>query len=168
MQDCDQPLYRLAYVSSILLPFGHAGVSGIQDIFAVARVRNKDLGVTGILYNDGAYFMQVLEGPYAAVEAVFSSIMVDRRHTDVVVVARDTLRQREFSDRDMALVSDLDVLDALGGNATLPDARQFQVGAFTALMRSVLDRQAGGDTHRYDRARGPLRGDDAGCTSQHR
>jgi len=107
--DHSSDLCRLVYDSVVLLPFGAEGEQGIEDILAAARSRNAALGVTGVLYFDGAYFLQVLEGPQASVAAVFASILADPRHTDLRVVERSPIVTRSFADWDMAWVTEVSI-----------------------------------------------------------
>ena len=52
--------------------------------------------MTGALLDYGGYFLQVLEGPRAAVEQTFQRISADRRHHQVVVVDRADDRPQRF------------------------------------------------------------------------
>ena len=73
--------------------------SDLNDIIDAAQERNRALAVTGLLLNGHmeaipsapGEFVQWLEGPEEAVEALFKSIEADARHTDVEVLARGPL-----------------------------------------------------------------------------
>jgi phosphatidylserine/phosphatidylglycerophosphate/cardiolipin synthase-like enzyme len=84
----------LAYVSTSRE--SDAGV--VDQIGAVARVKNLELGVTGVLLFNGRNFVQFLEGPEDAVEALFAKIKQDERHFSVTVIERKTIQARSFSD----------------------------------------------------------------------
>lgn len=102
-----------------------------------------------MLLFDGAYFLQALEGPQAAVEAVFRRIARDPRHDQIVTLLRDWAPSPRFSSWGMQL------LDATsnGPDAMLsrwlathsrkaPDHRAFRVvDAFLsrAWRRDVID-----------------------------
>ncbi len=68
-----------------------------------ASRRNTELNVTGVLLFDGKQFMQVLEGPVAAVNAVFERINRDIRHGNVVELMRDFAPQRRFLNHGLVL-----------------------------------------------------------------
>ncbi len=58
--------------------------------------RNIDRQVSGLLLYDGSYFLQVLEGHSETVEAVYSSVCRDTRHTDIVLLLRDPIPHTHF------------------------------------------------------------------------
>ncbi|OWT68921.1 MULTISPECIES: diguanylate phosphodiesterase [unclassified Achromobacter] len=86
----------------------------IERLTAAARARNDALGITGILLFDGLHFIQVLEGPDAAVDELFESISQDRRHCHVVRLLRDHAPSRRFASTGMELL-DLRLYPAGGG-----------------------------------------------------
>jgi hypothetical protein len=60
-------------------------------------VRNNErAGLTGLLLHRDGRFMQVLEGPDEAVEAVFAVIAADDRHTDVRQLLDESIAARQF------------------------------------------------------------------------
>jgi hypothetical protein len=76
----------------------------LQEILATARRNNTRLGISGmLLYNTGS-FLQVLEGPEAAVTGVFANVANDPRHTNVDLVFRDTVESPEFEQWSMGFV----------------------------------------------------------------
>lgn len=92
-------LLQLVYVSSVNPKTG--GVDP-APILVASRRNNARNGVTGMLYSDGARFMQVLEGPAEAVEATFKRIHRDTRHRAIVELLRREIQRREFGDWEMA------------------------------------------------------------------
>lgn len=65
-------------------------------ILAVAVVRNKSNGITGILlYNEGV-FLQVLEGPLEAVQETFRRNCCDIRHYGVRILLDKIVPTRSF------------------------------------------------------------------------
>ncbi|MBC2778118.1 BLUF domain-containing protein [Parasphingopyxis marina] len=92
-------MYRLIYVSSVR---PHVGVLEVEQIVDVARDRNADRDLTGLLIYDGKRFLQYLEGEEAKVEAVFERIAEDERHYALVVLARGDVQRRQFPDWAMA------------------------------------------------------------------
>jgi hypothetical protein len=73
------------------------------DLLAIQSAsRNADLGLTGALLFTGQCFVQALEGPPAALDAMRTEISRDRRHTGVVTLAEGPLAHRRFGDWSLA------------------------------------------------------------------
>ncbi len=86
-------MHRLIYVSRSLV----AGQTDIvSDIVRTSAARNAAADVTGMLWSDGGYFVQALEGPMAAVTATFLRISADSRHTGLEIVVNREVRQPVF------------------------------------------------------------------------
>ncbi|MGE3335422.1 MAG: BLUF domain-containing protein [Rhodospirillaceae bacterium] len=104
-------LYHLIYVSDALPKLTDQDA---QDILEVSRQRNSHLGITGMLLFADQRFMQILEGSMTAVERVFASIARDKRHIDVKVLSRNSIKTRSFGAWTMGFdkmeTSRLDVL----------------------------------------------------------
>lgn len=73
----------------------------LQILLKFARIKNERLGITGLLlYRDG-FFMQALEGEEEAVDGLFARIRQDTRHRDVLLLYKETIRDRAFPDWTM-------------------------------------------------------------------
>ncbi len=92
-------MYHLLYVSTAHRPMDD---DELMDILRVSRQSNTANEITGLLlYKEmpayrQASFMQVLEGPQAAVRATYEKILGDKRHHTIVVLARGDIEQRNF------------------------------------------------------------------------
>lgn len=73
-------------------------------ILEVSRRRNAELGITGILLFDGIYFMQTIEGPVESTGNLFTRIVTDGRHDDVVPFGVSKIAKRSFPDWNMELI----------------------------------------------------------------
>lgn len=82
---------------------GDIDQASLQAIVRQAQTRNAQMQVSGILVFDGHQFLQVLEGPLHAVEALFERISQDERHDFVVELMRDYAPRRHFENVGMAL-----------------------------------------------------------------
>ncbi|ELY4871735.1 diguanylate phosphodiesterase [Cronobacter sakazakii] len=82
---------------------GDIDQASLQAIVRQAQTRNAQMQVSGILVFDGHQFLQVLEGPLHAVEALFGRISQDERHDFVVELMRDYAPRRHFENVGMAL-----------------------------------------------------------------
>lgn len=78
------PLLQLTYASR---PFGF-DASMLAGILLDARRCNDRDGVTGALICRADLYLQLLEGPSAAVEAAFARIARDDRHMDIRPLSR--------------------------------------------------------------------------------
>lgn len=95
-------IISLIYVSTAVYLLGS---EELLDILRASRINNEMGPVTGLLlYKDGN-FMQVLEGPEEAVMNIFGKILRDVRHTDIIVVSKEPIMAREFSDWRMAFLN---------------------------------------------------------------
>ena len=74
----------------------------LLDILKISRENNSSKDVTGLLLYKGGNFMQVLEGPDEAVEALYEKIKADPRHKDVNVLSREQISARQFPAWEMA------------------------------------------------------------------
>lgn len=75
----------------------------IDLLASKARTRNRSLDVTGMLLFEDGCFLQTLEGPPAAISALWSSIRRDERHDHIEVLSEHMAAARLFSDWDLLL-----------------------------------------------------------------
>jgi len=79
-------LAHLIYASAALKPQGR---EELMELLDVARWKNAELGVTGmLLYCEGSFF-QVLEGEAETLERLFAMIRKDPRHHRITKIIRD-------------------------------------------------------------------------------
>jgi hypothetical protein len=97
-------MLSLLYLSHSLIPAGDE-MPVVQDIMSVAVRRNLANGITGALVFTGRDFAQVLEGPESQVAQVMGSILLDRRHDNVRILARQDVSTRSFPNWGMAQVA---------------------------------------------------------------
>lgn len=95
-------MLQLVYVSSVR---GSEAVDHTA-ILDQARRNNRAAGVTGLLYAEGKRFLQAIEGPEEAVEALFTRIQADKRHHAIVLLSRRQVEEREFGAWEMAHLTD--------------------------------------------------------------
>ncbi|WP_333809605.1 BLUF domain-containing protein [Flavobacterium sp.] len=91
-------MHRIIYLSSGIKIFSD---EEINDLLKVSRNNNQKNGITGLLlYSDGN-FMQILEGEKEAVEITYKKIVNDNRHRNIIVVANESVKKRNFSEWKM-------------------------------------------------------------------
>ncbi len=87
-------LKRIAYVSHQVHDFTDEDV---LELMIAARQKNTNLEITGLLLFDKPVFLQLLEGPPAAVDKLIAEIIADDRHKDVdIIFSQENCPQREF------------------------------------------------------------------------
>ena len=140
--------FQLIYASAAVKPFTP---DDLKQLLVKARIKNDVLGISGMLLYHAGSFLQALEGPADAVDALFQVIETDPRHTNVRVLFRDGVETCEFEKWSMGFVDTSQSAKALQGyldyhseaNATLRDKtrakktlKMFQEGAW----RQSVDR----------------------------
>lgn len=87
-------MQQLIYASR---PLGF-GSSALAEILSVSLVKNAALDITGALICRSDIYLQLLEGPVAAVEGLYESICRDRRHAQVTLLVKGKTPDRLFPD----------------------------------------------------------------------
>lgn len=94
-------LVRLLYVSRAVDKDARA----IEGILDASRHHNISNGITGVLCYGGGIFLQAIEGGRAAVNRLYSHIVADARHTDVVLLHYQEITERRFGGWTMGQVN---------------------------------------------------------------
>lgn len=90
---------QILYMSSSTIQGDSADLAAILE---QSRHNNAIDGVTGLLWSDGAHFLQVFEGPTTSVETTYSRIVQDQRHHDIVLLHTIRIAERQFGGWSMA------------------------------------------------------------------
>lgn len=134
------PVLRLVYVSHAA---SDMSLDRITSIIAKSRGANRARGITGALLYHDRVFLQILEGPTEAVEALYAGISRDPRHSGCRVLLRTPEAQRLFPDWSMghsgATPADLARIPALNGffssGRTYADFGGAELGALLEAFR---------------------------------
>lgn len=94
-------LIRLLYISRAT---GAITTTVTGSILESARVHNRVAGITGVLCQGQGLFIQVLEGERSTVNRLYNTIIKDKRHQDVELVAIEEIQERKFPNWSMAHV----------------------------------------------------------------
>lgn len=88
----------------------------IPELLEQIRPANAKAQVTGMLLYVGRSFLQLLEGPAVAVDAIFARIVFDPRHAQVTRLTRETVPDRQFPEwtMDFASIHPVDASAAIG------------------------------------------------------
>lgn len=105
-------LVRLLYVSRAVDP--QTGkptdpelplTDATESIMSASRAYNVNNGITGILCFGGGIFLQAIEGGRTEVNRLYNHIIRDKRHTDVVLLHYQEIRERRFGGWTMGQVN---------------------------------------------------------------
>jgi hypothetical protein len=94
-------LTRLLYVSK---PVGPITTFVTSSILEVCSVNNKKAEITGVLCQGSGIYMQVIEGRRSAINALYSRIISDKRHSQIELLSFEEVNQRRYGHWSMALV----------------------------------------------------------------
>ena len=73
----------------------------LTNIFDISNKNNPEKGITGCLLIGSNSYLQFLEGPSLAVEALYSKIEVDGRHKNVKKLHEQNVEEKLFSSWSM-------------------------------------------------------------------
>jgi len=85
---------QLVYVSQSTRKMSSADLSEIQK---VAKNNNQNIDVTGSLFYNGGWFLQVLEGPVGTLNALYKKIEKDPRHKNSRILYNEPAAFRTFT-----------------------------------------------------------------------
>lgn len=91
---------QVVYVSTARAGAGDAELHGIVDKARAANGRN---GLTGILAAGNGVYLQIVEGPADAVEALLTRLRADSRHENLRILQDIEVAARNFPGRLMGL-----------------------------------------------------------------
>jgi len=144
-----QPMKYIVYVSQAGKPLKTDELKALLDH---SRKRNVETGITGLLiyrfnpdYTRGN-FVQVLEGPAAAIDDVWDRIASDDRHHTIVVVEEGETANRMFGDWSMGFknvdasdLKDFEGFSDLGSDQFWEQVSPEGASAALDLLRSFYD-----------------------------
>jgi len=113
-------LIHCIYASCARAPFD---APALAELLHRARLRNAELGLTGMLLHASGSFFQVLEGEPDVVDTLYERIERDPRHTRVTRIIREPIAQRHFGAWRMGFL----------------DARRDEIAALVAEQGFVAD-----------------------------
>ena len=86
-------LHQLVYLSQSVRKMSLEDLNAIQRI---AKTNNEPQEVTGSLFYNGGWFLQVLEGPQATLDRLYKKIAKDPRHKNSRVLYNEPAKFRTF------------------------------------------------------------------------
>ncbi len=85
---------QLVYISQATRKMSPEDLSAILK---TARANNETIDVTGSLFYNGGWFLQVLEGPLATLNALYKKIEKDPRHKNSRILYNEPAKFRTFT-----------------------------------------------------------------------
>ncbi len=130
--------YSLIYVSIATVDFSEAQ---LMEILTVSRKNNERDDLTGMLLYKDRRFMQLLEGPEAAVCATYARIAKDERHHDTTILREAWAEERDFVDWSMGFQTlDGETASAIPGLSPFLDLKfsVFEFGSDPSRAHQLL------------------------------
>ena len=93
----DRQLVQVVYRSRSLIDS-----AAFDQLLSTCLANNPRRGITGLLVTHEGWFLQVLEGCAAEVNALLRKIEADPRHSDFLVLRLGAIPKRDFGDWSMA------------------------------------------------------------------
>jgi hypothetical protein len=103
-------MYRIIYKSRSVAPLDW---DIVRSITGASEDSNARCGMTGVLLASRTHFLQVLEGNFEDVNAVFRRIARDDRHTDLSIISFNVVDARLFGGWGMRGVGAFDFNKAI-------------------------------------------------------
>ncbi|MFK7988380.1 MAG: BLUF domain-containing protein [Sandaracinaceae bacterium] len=127
-------MIEVVYASAESTPFSE---SELEELLFVARRNNAAVGVTGILLYQEGSFLQVLEGPDAAVKTIMARVSRDTRHERVLILRKREVEERSFAEWRMGFVR-LGPNELEGFSNFMASGRMADVAERTEALDSIL------------------------------
>lgn len=80
---------------------GSAQLQDLAEIVGASRRNNARSGITGVMFHQSGRYLQLLEGPEAAVRSVLTRIAADSRHRNMQLLFDQPILERGFPDWSM-------------------------------------------------------------------
>ena len=93
---------QLVYISQATRKMSLEDLNSIQG---VAKTNNAPIDVTGSLFYNGGWFLQVLEGPPATLKGLYQKIEKDPRHKNSRILHNEPAKFRTFGRWSMGMTN---------------------------------------------------------------
>lgn len=138
-----EALERVVYCSRARIDT--ASLQAISELLGVSQRNNLRDGLTGALAVNDGWFLQVVEGPGAALDRLLRRLAEDPRHADLEILSRRPVSARLFPDWSMVAAR---ITPEVGPQLQrlIDECRVTPEAAVDALLRIVTGRKAGLET----------------------
>ncbi|TYB78071.1 BLUF domain-containing protein [Bizionia saleffrena] len=96
-------------------PKNHKSILENMVLVDEVKKRNDDDGIVGLLVLHENTFLEIIEGEASKVDALFSNILKNNRHKDIIVILNEPIKELTFSsfEVDYSVLQNMDSLYAL-------------------------------------------------------
>ena len=94
-------LFSLIYTSTPTRPFTQ---EDLGDLARVSQRNNAERSISGLLLYSPRFFLQVIEGGYERVAALYTHLETDDRHRDLKLLTASPASRRVFPDWSMGVL----------------------------------------------------------------
>jgi hypothetical protein len=77
----------------------------LNSIHKVAKTNNEPIDVTGSLFYNGGWFLQILEGPISTLNTLYRKIEKDTRHKNSRILYNEPAKFRTFPRWNMNMIN---------------------------------------------------------------
>jgi hypothetical protein len=84
-------------------------IDTIRAILKTANEYNKTNHITGLLYHNEQFFLQVLEGDRTEISKLYAKVASDDRHKNVTLVSVEGINERKFDGWNMMYINEVNV-----------------------------------------------------------
>ncbi len=95
-------LHQLIYVSKATQEMSQ---SELVEILNIAKKNNASIDVTGSLFYNGGWFLQVLEGELNTLKKLYAKISLDKRHSSAKEIYCEPAERRTFGQWTMSMTN---------------------------------------------------------------
>jgi len=92
-------MFELIYTSCAIDTIDEIGMAAI---LSTSRTFNLNNNITGCLLYHNNEFIQILEGDEIVVKQLYASILKDKRHNNILLLAEGLKQRRDFKNWNMA------------------------------------------------------------------
>lgn len=93
---------QLVYISQAVRKMS---MEDLNSIHKVAKTNNEPIDVTGSLFYNGGWFLQILEGPISTLNTLYRKIEKDTRHKNSRILYNEPAKFRTFPRWNMNMIN---------------------------------------------------------------
>ncbi|MCC5957304.1 MAG: BLUF domain-containing protein [Natronohydrobacter sp.] len=119
----------------------------LLDIERAAMRNNPKHGISGCLYVDATFFVQLLEGPEPAIDCMLTALRRDRRHIGMLILRMRPLTQRRFANGSLLIHDGTATCGASRLRPSREDLARAESGDASGLLQYLDQFQPTGSGH---------------------
>lgn len=96
------PIHQLIYISQATKKMSN---EDLLEILKVSKRNNQKINVTGSLFYNSGWFLQVLEGVPSTINDIYNRIEKDTRHKNACILYNEPTKSRTFLNWSMSITN---------------------------------------------------------------